>query len=286
MASAEPGPSIARRALALLGSAHPLPTIAVTVLTAGLCVVASVPAGVTALVVLAILAGQLSIGWSNDYLDAARDLAVHRADKPVAGGAIGRRAVGLAGLIALAIAIGLAAVLTAVAGWAGPSSLVLLACGWLYNLGLKAHWLSFTPYLIGFGSLPVVATTAAGSGWPPWWAATAGATLGVAAHFGNVLPDLRDDLATGVRGLPQRLGLRWTASGVPVLLAVGSLSIVIGGGFPEAVVWVLAAVLLVLAVGGVSVALRRPAGRSFFLVAVVVAVLDLAVFVAAGGSLR
>ena len=34
----------------------------------------------------------------------------------------------------------------------------------------------------------------------------AAAALGSAAHFVNVLPDLADDAATGVHGLPHRLG--------------------------------------------------------------------------------
>jgi hypothetical protein len=41
------------------------------------------------------------------------------------------------------------------------------------------------------------------------WAFAAGALLGVAAHFANVLPDLDDDRATGVRGLPQSLAALW-----------------------------------------------------------------------------
>ena len=38
------------------------------------------------LVALAVLAGQLSVGWSNDYLDRERDRAAGRTDKPVAAG--------------------------------------------------------------------------------------------------------------------------------------------------------------------------------------------------------
>ena len=40
------------------------------------------------LVAAAVLAGQLSVGWLNDYLDADRDRAVRRADKPVVTGAL------------------------------------------------------------------------------------------------------------------------------------------------------------------------------------------------------
>jgi 4-hydroxybenzoate polyprenyltransferase len=47
----------------------------------------------------------------------------------------------------------------------------------------------------------------------------------VGAHLVNVLPDIEDDLGTGVRGLPQRLGrgtCRWLAPFV-MLTAVGVL---------------------------------------------------------------
>lgn len=52
------------------------------------------------------------------------------------------------------------------------------------------------------------------------------AVLGVGAHLVNVLPDIEDDLATGVRGLPQRLGptaCRWLAPAV-MLTALGVLT--------------------------------------------------------------
>ncbi len=39
----------------------------------------------------AVLTGQLSIGWSNDWLDAYRDAAVRRFDKPVVSGAVTAR---------------------------------------------------------------------------------------------------------------------------------------------------------------------------------------------------
>ena len=42
------------------------------------------------------LASQLAVGWVNDWLDADRDRAVGRTDKPVATGAIDRRTVGIA----------------------------------------------------------------------------------------------------------------------------------------------------------------------------------------------
>ena len=59
------------RALAL--ACHPLPTVAVTAISAGLAALAGLGLERGLLLVTAILAGQLSIGWSNDSIDAARD---------------------------------------------------------------------------------------------------------------------------------------------------------------------------------------------------------------------
>src|SRR3954454_16414014 len=68
---------------------HLGPTVAVTTVATLLAVAAGNPAGRAVLVCVAVLAGQASIGWSNDWLDADRDRAVQRADKTVGQGAVG-----------------------------------------------------------------------------------------------------------------------------------------------------------------------------------------------------
>src|SRR3712207_681196 len=80
------GPGVTPRALAL--ATHPGPAVAVTVVAGLLALAAGVPAGRAALVTVAVLAGQASLGWSNDWLDAARRRAVARAPKPVVQGAV------------------------------------------------------------------------------------------------------------------------------------------------------------------------------------------------------
>src|SRR4051794_41833172 len=79
-------------------SCHPGPALAVTVVATLLAVAAGAPAGTVVLVAAAFGVGQLSIGWSNDWLDAARDVAGGRTDKPGAAGAVsaavGRRGAG------------------------------------------------------------------------------------------------------------------------------------------------------------------------------------------------
>src|SRR5476651_824022 len=126
-------PSSSRvRALAL--SCHPLPSVAVSALSAGLAALAHLPVGRGVLLTATVFTGQLSIGWSNDYLDAERDRAVHRSDKPVAVGALAPRVAGIAAVVALIVTVALSAAL----GWpGGAAALVIVLCGWLYNLSLK-----------------------------------------------------------------------------------------------------------------------------------------------------
>jgi 4-hydroxybenzoate polyprenyltransferase len=237
-----------------------------------------------ALLVAAVFAGQLSIGWSNDAIDAARDRASARTDKPVASGAVPAGMVRTAAGVALVAAI----VLSLALGWQpGLAALTVVACGWLYNLGLKATAFSFVPYAIAFGVLPAVATLSSPQpSWPAPWAMTAGALFGVSAHLANVLPDLDDDVGTGVRGLPHRLGARATAVACPVLLGAASLVILAGtAGGSGSWRWPAAGCLLVLVTVGVVAGVRQPAGRALFLVVIATALIAVLLFAVSGQSL-
>jgi 4-hydroxybenzoate polyprenyltransferase len=272
----------------LVGSCHPIPTLAVTAISAGLAALAGDRLGRGVLLTLAVFAGQLSIGWSNDRIDAARDRAVDRSDKPLAAGALPLAAVTIAAATALVVAV----VLSLALGYrAGIAALVIVACGWLYNLGLKATAWSWLPYALAFGTLPAVATLALpGHPWPAAWAVLAGALLGVSAHFANVLPDLVADAATGVRGLPHRLGARTSVIVGPVLLLAATASIVFGVGQADGAVsaadWGALAAAAVVAVIAITAGWRRPAGRTFFLAVLLVAVTDIVLFGLSGGRLR
>ncbi len=262
---------------ALAGATHPGPALAVTALAALLALAADVPVATAAVLTGAVLTGQLTIGWGNDLLDAERDRAVGRSDKPLASGRVSRRLV----LVALGTA-GLACVVLSFAvGW--RSALVhlglLVAMGHAYNLGLKATRWSWVPYAVAFGSLPSVVSLAADDrAAAAWWLTAAGAALGVGAHLLNVLPDLADDAATGVRGLPHRLGAtraRLLAAG---LLGAASLAAALGPpGRPSS-----AAVLALVAVAGLTLVAAFGSGRRPFQAAVLVALLDVVLLVAAG----
>jgi 4-hydroxybenzoate polyprenyltransferase len=267
------------RALAL--AAHPIPLVAVTAISAGLVALADLPVGRGALVTGTMFTGVLSISWSNDYLDAERDRAVVRSDKPVATGAIQPRVAGIAALVALVFTLGFSAAL----GWfGGAAALAVVLCGWAYNLGLKATVLSWLPYAIAFGMLPAVATLSASPPrWPAIWALAAGGLLGVAAHLANVLPDLGDDLTTGVRGLPHRIGARATALAAAAVLLTASAVILFGpAGQPGPWHWAGFAAAVLVAGVAARLAYRDPSSRRFFLAVILIAVLDLVSFALAG----
>ncbi|MER7663584.1 MULTISPECIES: UbiA family prenyltransferase [unclassified Streptomyces] len=240
------------RVPALLRSCHLEPALAVTVFVTALALASGRgPAG-SAAVAAAVLAGQLSVGWCNDAVDAQRDTLCSRGDKPVAAGELPRRAVAVAAGTALALCVPLSLLSGAAAG---AVHLAGTAAGWAYNLRLKQTVLSPLPYAVGFGSLPAFVTLGLPSpAWPAWWAVMAGALLGVGAHLVNVLPDIADDLATGVRGLPQRMGraaCRWLGP-MTMLSAVGVL--VAGPPGPLAALdWMLATAAVVIAVSGTAV---------------------------------
>lgn len=272
-------------ARALVASSHPGPVVAVTTLATVLSLAVGLGAE-TLLVLLTFLAGQLSVGWSNDWIDATRDAAVGRRDKPVAVGAVDVGTVRRAAVVAAVLTV----VLSFALGWQpGFAHVVGVAAAWGYNAGLKATAWSWAPYALFFGLLPVVVVSALPDNpWPPAWMIAAGALLGVGAHLLNVLPDLEDDRSTGVRGLPHRLG-RVSAGVLAPVLLVGASALVVAGpagsvGAVGAGGWlVLGAVGAVAALGAFTAAAGRR--RLPLLATAAVALADVALLISSGDSL-
>jgi heme o synthase len=270
------------RAGLLLAAAHPLPSAAVTAFAAATGASAGLGAGRTVLLAAAILVGQLSIGWANDYVDAGRDRAVDRADKPLARGVLPDGVVGVAAGVALLADVPLSLGLGA---RPGAAHLVAVGSAWLYDTWLKPTVASAVPYVVSFGLLPVViAGTLPHEPRPRPLIAVAGAMLGVAAHFANTIGDTADDARTGVRGLPQRVGPAYSLalSAAFVAAAASCLVAVTDAAVPALVAAAAAvAVLLVVALAGTgSGTSRRLAFRALLL-----AVAGLiAAFVVSGGS--
>ena len=214
---------------ALVRCSHPEPVVAVTAVTTLLALSAGRGAG-AAWVALAVLAGQLFVGWSNDYLDRERDRAAGRADKPLAQDHLEPRTVALAALVAIIAALPLS-LASGVAATA--AHLAAIAAATAYNLGLKATALSVAPYAFAFALLPAFVTLGLPAGrWPPAWALAAGGLIGAGAHFTQVLPDIESDRRQHLLGLPQRIGPRASAMLAAALLASAAAVIAAGTNNP------------------------------------------------------
>ncbi len=188
---------------ALLVAAHFQPTIFVTAVS---FLLASELwwEGPAYIIAVGVFFGQLVVGFTNDLNDFADDSKHNRVEKPLVAGSLTKTLLRKAIWISLALAI----VLNLVGPLGIKGGLIYLfgiGCGVTYNFYLKSTPLSPLPYFLAFAALPasvVVATDRT----PPLWLLGAGALLGVAAHFANVIKDLKEDVESGIRGLPQIIG--------------------------------------------------------------------------------
>ena len=195
--------SLLAQASVFLRAAHFGPTLIVTATTFLLAL--SQYSIIEALrVALAIFAGQLVIGWSNDFIDAPLDIAAQRLKKPIVGKEIDidqlRKSIVFAIFAALLLSLisplGLIGTLIHFLG---------LLSATLYNLKLKSTILSPLAYIVSFGALPWAIYLPTGTQ-PPLWLFIDFMLISVAFHFFNVLKDFQWDINQGVLGLPQRLG--------------------------------------------------------------------------------
>ncbi|WAC69457.1 UbiA family prenyltransferase [Microbacterium sp. SL75] len=267
MTDAAAGPPLVR---AFWGATHPGPTLVVTLLSLALGIAAGVEPWRLAVLVVAVFAGQVSVGLSNDAIDGARDAAVGRTDKPIAGGAITPER-------ALAVAVASAVLAVALSLPLGPALVaahaLALASAWAYNAGLKSTPFSIVPFVLSFGLFPSFATLSLS---PPalaaWWASLAGAALGAAVHLTNVVRDLDDDRRTGVRGLPHRLGARASVAIAALGIVAGAVAVLVGTDATVTGVVFFAAVTAV-AVGVVVLVYVRSPGRAVFQLTMLAALL-------------
>ena len=263
-------------------AAHPLPSAAVSAIVVLLAVGIGIEPGRLVLIGLTVFANQVSVGFSNDWLDAERDRAVGRTDKPVALGLISVRAARTAALAAAAVSL----IASLGIGAGALANLLFLLAGWAYNLGLKSTILSAVPYAVGFGSIPLIATLALPEPtFATGWALLAGALLGVSAHFANVLPDLDDDRETGVRGLPHRLGPRAVGLVIALALAGASASIVLGPGAAPLPQLVALALSIGLAITCGVLVIARPGTRAIFWLTIIGALINVALLAVSGDRL-
>ena len=176
--------------------------------------------GPAIVIAIGVFCGQLVVGWSNDVIDYKDDLLHNRKKKPLVSGQISLRLLqnSLRVMLPLAIVINLFGPLGFVGG-----GLSVLAIGWAvaYNFYFKFTIFSWLPYAIAFGSLPSCMSLSKGQA-PELWMWVGGALLGTAAHFLNVIKDMDQDQASGIRGLPQRLGTKASVVTAIALIALAA----------------------------------------------------------------
>ena len=158
------------------------------------------------IIAIGVFCGQLVVGWSNDVIDYKDDLLHNRQKKPLVSGQISLRLL----LNCLRVMTPLAIVLNLLGplGFVGGSlSVLAIGLAVAYNFYFKFTVFSWLPYAIAFGSLPSCMALSKGQA-PELWMWLGGALLGSAAHFLNVIKDMDQDQASGIKGLPQRLGTK------------------------------------------------------------------------------
>ena len=171
-----------------------------------------------------VFTGQLVVGWSNDLYDYVDDLSHQRMNKPLVSGLITEEF--LAKAIKVMLPFSFVANLLGPLGLKGGLVYMLgIACGIAYNFYFKFNWLSPLPYAIAFAALPSSVAISKGIT-PPLWMWLGGALLGMAAHFVNVLKDMKADQKSGIRGLPQILGTKKSIAAA-LLLAIFGFTLLI-----------------------------------------------------------
>jgi 4-hydroxybenzoate polyprenyltransferase len=211
------------RGYVFLRAAHFGPTVIVTTITFLLAL--SQYSAIDSLgVAVAIFAGQLVVGWSNDFIDAPLDIAAQRMKKPIVSKEINPEQLRKSIVVALVTALLLS--LFSPLGLTGTLIHFLgILSATFYNLKLKSTILSPIPYIVSFGALPWAIYLPVGNQ-PPLWLFIDFMLIAVAFHFFNVLKDFQWDINQGVLGLPQRLG-RNVSSIVSISLVVSAVIVLI-----------------------------------------------------------
>jgi len=255
----------------LLRASHLGPTLAVT-LVSFLLASALWWEGPAYFISCGVFLGQLLVGWTNDLNDYQDDLKHNRIGKPLVSGELTKTSLLRAVKITTPIAV--------VVNLFGPlgikgGSLYLFGVGMgvAYNFYFKSTLLSPLPYALAFAAFASSIVIATDQN-VPIWLVLAGALFGVAAHFANVLKDLDQDLTSGIKGLPQRLGKKKTRVICGALLI--ALTLTLNSANPNQVL---------LIVGLIGAALTTlSSSKWIFKVLMITAIVDVILLLEAAGT--
>jgi 4-hydroxybenzoate polyprenyltransferase len=207
-----------RQAKGLLQASHFGPTLLVTAISFGFATYYwwEGPAYVIA---FGVFTGQLVVGWSNDLYDYQDDLRHQRTKKPLVSGLITKAF--LEKWLRFMVPFSFIANIFGPLGVKGGLVYMLgVACGVAYNFYFKFSILSPLPYAIAFAALPSCIALSKEIT-PPLWMWLGGALFGMAAHFINVIKDMKEDRDSGIGGLPQRIGTKPSVIAAVLLVVIG-----------------------------------------------------------------
>ena len=207
-----------QRVKGLLKASHFGPTLLVTAISFGFATYYwwEGPAYVIA---FGVFTGQLVVGWSNDLYDFEDDLKHNRQNKPLVSGVITREF--LQRCLRLMVPFSFIANLGGPLGIQGGLVYMLgVAFGVAYNFYFKFSFLSPLPFAIAFAALPSCIAISKNIT-PPTWMWAGGALFGMAAHFINVIKDMKQDQISEIKGLPQLLGTRKSIVAATLLITLG-----------------------------------------------------------------
>jgi 4-hydroxybenzoate polyprenyltransferase len=181
--------------------------------------------GSALIIALGFFSGQLIVGWSNDLIDYTDDLSHQRMNKPLVAGLITRTF--LQSWLAFMIPVSFVLNLFGPLGFIG-GGLSVFAIGWAiaYNFYFKFNIFSPLPFAVAFAILPSCMAYSKEKT-PPLWMILGGAFLGIAAHFINVIKDMDQDHASGIKGLPQRCGKKGSIILAAIFIALAIAQLVI-----------------------------------------------------------
>jgi 4-hydroxybenzoate polyprenyltransferase len=212
---------------------------------------------VIALASSAHLTMQLSIAILNDYCDRERDV-LSKKNKPIVRGLVLPREALFTSLLLMVVMVVL---LIPLNRWAFLISLLYLAFGQSYNLGLKTTPAGAVVFALALPLIPLYAFVAVSHFVPlVLWQIPISVLLALALHLANTLPDIEQDTANHVHNLAVILGRKKTIAAITalILLAVVFIDVCAATGIIPAQRWLLlpTSVLSALSAGALFVIFR------------------------------
>jgi 4-hydroxybenzoate polyprenyltransferase len=203
---------------------HPIPSLLTTLAAIGFAGIFGIGPSDRRFwwIAVVMLLVQFSISALNEWADADVDRRAGR-QRPIPLGLVSPSAA-----LSVAVVCAVGAFLLCVLSDLGPFALLLVgvgtACGWAYDLWLKASPLSFLPFAIAFPLMPFWIGVLAGRPLSSLGILfLGGSPLATAIHLADAIPDRDRDRAAGLNTLAVALGRPSAELAAVGLLLVGTL---------------------------------------------------------------